>query len=227
MHDLMTMCKMRHAIKHGHPERVKRMLKYWTPMFYGGGSYNYSNELMELLHNVEHDWPRESANVVFDGMLVNTTGEVAGFTEGDICVEQLNDRIKEQAHGVNASPEYLERVVPAIGVIQQLTKNTYKDLGVEEINQHHAKVRQHTDVHLLLDHLIKAKIFQFAEDKASDHAVVDLYRNGLQQLAGHEGGHARHLARHFTTLRTRHGPTHPLAYSAAAADRLRAGRSTR
>jgi hypothetical protein len=44
-------------------------------MYYGGGSYNSSNELMELLHNVEHDWPKESADVVFDGMLVNTTGE--------------------------------------------------------------------------------------------------------------------------------------------------------
>ena len=44
-------------------------------MFYGGGSYNYSNELMELLHNVEHDWPPESVNVIFDGMLVNMTGE--------------------------------------------------------------------------------------------------------------------------------------------------------
>jgi hypothetical protein len=27
MHDLMTMREMRHAIKHGHPERIKRMLK--------------------------------------------------------------------------------------------------------------------------------------------------------------------------------------------------------
>ena len=30
-------------------------------------------------------------------------------------------------------------------------------------------------------------------------------RNGLQRLAGEDGGHARHLAQHFTTLRTRHG----------------------
>ncbi|KAK7021001.1 hypothetical protein R3P38DRAFT_3318279 [Favolaschia claudopus] len=61
MHDLMTMREMRHAIKHGHPERVERMLKYWTPIFYAGGSYNYANELMELLHNLIHDWPSEAA----------------------------------------------------------------------------------------------------------------------------------------------------------------------
>jgi hypothetical protein len=205
MHDLMMMREMCHAIKHGHPERVKRILKYWVPMFYGGGSYNYSNELMELLHNVEHDWPRESANVVFDSMIVNTTGEEVSCTEGDLRVEQLNDAIKEQAHGVNATPEYLEKITPAIGVIQHLTKHIYEDLGVEELNQHHAKVRQHKDIHILLDHLVEGKIFQFCEDKVSDHALVDLYRNGLQRLAGEDGGHARHLARHLATLRTRHG----------------------
>ncbi|KAJ7827097.1 hypothetical protein B0H13DRAFT_2374013 [Mycena leptocephala] len=55
MHDLMTIREMRHAIKHGHPERMERMLKYWTPMFYAGGGFNYANESMELLHNLNHD----------------------------------------------------------------------------------------------------------------------------------------------------------------------------
>jgi hypothetical protein len=55
MHDLMTMREMRHAVKHGHPERMQRMIKYWVPMFYAGGGYNYANECMELLHNLIHD----------------------------------------------------------------------------------------------------------------------------------------------------------------------------
>jgi hypothetical protein len=71
-HDLMTMRDMRDSIKRGHPMRLRRMLKYWTPMFYAGGGYNYSNELMELLHNIEHDWPRQAAQTIFNGMLVNS-----------------------------------------------------------------------------------------------------------------------------------------------------------
>ena len=74
-------------------------------MLYSGRSYNYLNELIELLHNMEDDWPPECANITFDGMLVNTTGKEAGYTEGNICVEQMNDSIKEKAHGVNASPK--------------------------------------------------------------------------------------------------------------------------
>lgn len=214
-HDLMTMREMRHAIKHGHPTRIKRMLKYWAPMFYAGQRYNYSNEIMEFLHNTEHDWPRESVSVAFNGMLVNTTGSVAGHTEGDLRCEQLNESIKDKAHGVNATPEYLEQITPAIGVIQHLVDHVYKDLGVEEINQHHAKVRQHLDSHLILDHFINTDIFDFPEDKPSDHAVVDLYRGGCQGLSGANGGHARHLARHVKRLRTRHG----LAVSEVEVDR--------
>lgn len=33
MHDLMIVQEIRHAIKHGHPERMQRILKHWTPMF--------------------------------------------------------------------------------------------------------------------------------------------------------------------------------------------------
>ncbi|KIM91756.1 hypothetical protein PILCRDRAFT_94385 [Piloderma croceum F 1598] len=202
-HDLMTMHETRHSIKHGHPEQLKRMLKYYIPMFYGGGSYNYSNELMELLHNMEHDWPPECANITFDGMLVNTTGKEAAFTEGDIHVEQMNDSIKEKAHGVNTSPEYLEKITPALGVLHHLTEHIYTDLGVEEINSLHAKVKQHVDVRGYVDHLVDYKIFRWESDTASNHAVVDLYRNGLPQLAGPEGGHAKHLIRHKNRLRKR------------------------
>jgi hypothetical protein len=84
MHDLMTVREIRIAIKHGHPERMQRMLKYWTPMFYAGGSYHYANESMELLHNLEHDWHKETALVLGAGMLVNNKGTSAKFKETDI-----------------------------------------------------------------------------------------------------------------------------------------------
>ncbi|KAJ7506208.1 hypothetical protein B0H11DRAFT_2169972 [Mycena galericulata] len=183
-HDLMTLREMRHAIKHGHPGRIRRMLKYWAPMFYAGGSYNYAHETMELLHNIIHDWPKQTAEILEAGMLFNTKGGPADFLEGDMGVEHFNDVIKEHVHGSNASPALLEKI--------HLTAQMYRDLGVEDLNQHHAKVRQHKDV------------FDFGNDKISKQNVVDLYRHGLSRLAGSTGGHAKHLARHKLRFRTRH-----------------------
>ena len=207
IHDLMTLREMRHAIKHGHPTRIHRMIKYWLPMFYTAGSYNYANECMELLHNVCHDWPKDYAQVAFNGMLVNPSGRADGWNETDLRVEHLNDDIKERAHGSNATPNLLEKITPAMGHVQNLTDQLFEDLGVEQQNQRHADVLQHRDVQIVTAHLLKTKIFDFHHDKPSTHTVVDLYRWGISRLAGKNGGHAKHLARHILRLRARHSDT--------------------
>ncbi|KAJ7213112.1 hypothetical protein GGX14DRAFT_534293 [Mycena pura] len=203
MHDLMTLREMRHAIKYGHPERMERILKYWTPMFYAGGSFNYANESMELLHNLNHDWPPDISPILRGGMLINNKdGKAGNFKETDIRVEQLNKSIKSHARGANASPGLLEKITPAIGHVQELTEKMFDDLGVNDEDQHHAHVRQHKDVILLLEHLSESNIFDFSRDKSSDHTVIDLYRTGLYRLAGPDGGHAKHLRRHLLRSRT-------------------------
>ncbi|KAF8225199.1 hypothetical protein L208DRAFT_1119482, partial [Tricholoma matsutake] len=79
MHDIMTMHEMQHAVKHGHPERLQCMLKYWTPMFYAGRGYNYSNECMELLHNLIHDWPKDTALILHCGRVTSPTRQPHHF----------------------------------------------------------------------------------------------------------------------------------------------------
>ncbi len=203
-HSLVTLREMRNAIKYGHPTRMLRMLKYWTPMFYAGGSYNYSNEDMELLHNLLDEWPDDSAGVILAGMLVNTTGRDDVFKEGDLEVEHLNKSIKGRAHGANASPALLEKVTPALGQVQQLTQEICDELGVDALNQRHSHVRQEKDVALLVTHLMKANVFNFGKDVKSAHTAAPLYPEGLRKLAGASGGHAKHLARHKLRLRARH-----------------------
>ncbi|KAJ6578556.1 hypothetical protein B0H19DRAFT_1208163 [Mycena capillaripes] len=211
MHDLMTMREMRHAIKHGHPERVERMLKYRTPIFYAGGSFNYANESMELLHNLIHDWPPETAEILRAGMLMNNQGKSNTFKEADIRVEQFNKSIKSHAQGANAQPGLLEKITPAIGHIQKLTEKLFHELGVFDEDQHHTDVSQHKDVTLLLEHFHKYNIFDFSRDTVSNHLVVDLFRTGLHRLAGPDG-HARHLRRHVLRSRHRHHNELPPGY---------------
>ncbi|KAL0577988.1 hypothetical protein V5O48_003991, partial [Marasmius crinis-equi] len=158
-HDLMTLREMRHAIKHGHPTRIHGMLKYWAPMFYAGEGYNYAQETMELLHNLQHDWPDSSANVLLPSMLCNRQGRSDSFLEGDLVNEHYNDRIKEHAHGTNASPLTLSRHSPTAGHLQDLSDHLFEDLGVEDLgvealNQKHHHVEQHQDVAELTKYFI-------------------------------------------------------------------------
>ena len=205
LYHLMTLREMRRAIKYGHPTRIHRMLKYWMPMFYAGGSYNYANECMETLHNLNTDWPEDTAQILLPAMLVNTTGNEDGFKECDLDVEHLNNNIKARAHGTNASPDLLKNVTPAIGELKGLTDQLFHDLGVEAVYQRHHHVQQTKDVEVLLAHFNRHHVFR--KDVSTDHAPVDLLRAGLQRVAGRNGGHAKHLTRHKLRLRTRHGDT--------------------
>ncbi|KAJ7810639.1 hypothetical protein B0H14DRAFT_3090741 [Mycena olivaceomarginata] len=173
---------MRHAIQHGLPEWMERMLKYWTPMFYAGGSFNYANEA---------------------GMFINNQGKRTTFKETDIHVKQFYKSIKSHAHGSNARPGLLEKITPAIGHIQELSENIFVNLGVFNEDQRHTDVSQHKDVILLVEHLCKSNIFDFSKDTTSDHLV---------RLAGPQGGHARHLQRHLLRSRIRHHNELPPGY---------------
>lgn len=196
---------MQHAIKYGHPQRIQRMIKFWLPIYYAAGSYNYANKCMELLHNMIHDWPKDFAQVVFNGMLVNPSGKAGEFKPTDIRVEHLNDQIKERAHGSNATPNLLSKITPAMGHLSQLTDRLFSDLNIEHQNQQHIHVSQHRDIELLVKHFIKQKIFDFNSDARSEHAVVDLYQSGCIQLAGKNTGYSNHLKRHILRLCVRHG----------------------
>ncbi|KAF8128811.1 hypothetical protein K438DRAFT_1645168 [Mycena galopus ATCC 62051] len=136
--------------------------------------------------------------------MIMNAGRATSFKETDIRVEQFNNSIKAHAHGVNARPALLEKITPALGHVQNLTDQICVELGVDIENKHHADVRQDKDVGLLLKHRCAEKIFNFAADIPSEHAVIDLYRGGLQRLAGPDGGHAKHLRRHYLRFRTRH-----------------------
>ncbi len=204
LHDLMTLREMRDAIKKGHPTRILRMLKFWAPMFYAGGGYNYSHETMEFLHNIVHDWPSDTAEVLLAALLVNTTGRKDNFVEGDLDVEHLNNAIKARAHGPNATPKLLEKITPAIGELRQLVQQLFDDLNVEGIYQRHAHVKQDEDVVKLVTYMRSKHVFLWNRDEASSHKVPDLLRDGLLKLSGRNGGHMKHLMRHKLRLRSRH-----------------------
>ncbi|KAF8998784.1 hypothetical protein BDQ17DRAFT_1219056, partial [Cyathus striatus] len=126
------------------------------------------------------------------------------FKPTDLHIEHLNDHIKERAHGSNASPSVLEKIVPAMGYVQKLTDCVFEEMGVEDLNQQHNHVQQKTDIAITIRHMKKHHIFDFEQDHKSAHLVIDLFHHGLQCISGVDGGHKKNLARNKLQLRERH-----------------------
>ena len=107
---------------------------------------------------------------------MNFTGTPRKFKETNIQVEQFNKTIKSHTSGTNAWPGVLEKITPALGHVQGLTKQLSFGLGIEADDQHHTVVKQHKDVQPLVDHLCQFKFFDFSGNRLSEHGVINLYQ---------------------------------------------------
>jgi hypothetical protein len=97
-------------------------------MFYVGGSFNYANEAMELLHNLNHDWPSDISPILRGGMFMNNQGKRDTFKETDIRVEHFNKNIKSHAHGANLNfPSDTDNIADDIAELEQLDRELMLD----------------------------------------------------------------------------------------------------
>ncbi|KIY72127.1 hypothetical protein CYLTODRAFT_389379 [Cylindrobasidium torrendii FP15055 ss-10] len=208
MHHLMTLREMRHAISMGHPSRILTILKHWMPMFYAAKSYNYAQEMMELLCNLIIEWPDDTSRVMQFGMLFNGQGRRHHHKEADIANEQYNKTIKSHIHGTNSSPTSLQTHAPAQAHLEELTDNLFDALGVQSASERHTKVQQHADIALMAAHLVDHRVFLFdARVDVKACPLTDLYRQGMIGLHGEKGGFAGHIARFKLRQRHRDGAT--------------------
>lgn len=94
--------------------------------------------------------------------------------------------------------------MPASGHAQDITKQIFKDLKVEEVYQCHAHLQQKKDVQVLVLHMMRNRVFDFDNDRQSEHVVTDLFCTGFYWLAGQNGGHIKHLLHYQLHLCTHH-----------------------
>ena len=114
LHDGLILREFSDAIKSGDSGRVLLVLKLRAFSYRGSGHSKYAYEVLHLLHNVTHVWPkpvvfvhfifggvRQLTNtfrkIVLNNWLVNPTGKANSFVELDLMQEHLNYWIK--VHG--------------------------------------------------------------------------------------------------------------------------------
>ena len=108
------------AIKSGDSGRVLLVLKLWAFSFRGSGRAKYAYEVLHLIHNITHVWPkpvvfvhfyilrscsadhRTHRNIVLNNWLVNPTGKANSFVELDLMQEHLNYWIKVCSYRASA-----------------------------------------------------------------------------------------------------------------------------
>ncbi|KAI0704499.1 hypothetical protein C8T65DRAFT_741054 [Cerioporus squamosus] len=188
LRDALLLRHFADAIKAGHSDHMVTVLKLWALGFRAMGRTKYAHELLHLIHNIVHVWPPALRNVIMKNWLVNTTGKPEGFIPVDLLQEHLNFWIKVvyQAHGANASWEWLATIAPCINTLRQLASQMHAELGSHQGSKHAAPDLS-KDIATLMASLREHTVYvQERARKFNDQVapVPNVYTAGIHNLAG-------------------------------------------
>ncbi|KAJ6517845.1 hypothetical protein DFH09DRAFT_1428362 [Mycena vulgaris] len=175
------------AIKAGDSGRVVLVVKLLALSFRGNGRSKYAYEMLHLIHNLTHVWPKGIRAIVLNNWLVNPTGNPFSWVEVDLMQEHMNFWIKTiyQAHGSAASWEWLAMVAPCITALRHLSTSIINILGSDQGTKHEPADLS-TDIRLLMKSLAENHVYQiqgrvFAEEDGAP--TLDVITAGIQQLS--------------------------------------------
>ncbi len=108
--DALILYEFNDAIKGGYSGRIVRVLKALALMYRGSGQTKYAHELLHLIHNLTHVWPKplryvpshsltapltiSCSNIMMKNWLVNPTGRPNAWVPVDLLQEHMNFWIK-------------------------------------------------------------------------------------------------------------------------------------
>ncbi|KAG6835025.1 hypothetical protein H0H93_005508 [Arthromyces matolae] len=131
--DLLMVTELVNAVSVGDFGRVEDMLPDLACMFRGGGSNNYSTEILYFLHNLKEVWTPEFANIMRDNMLVNVSGLAGHWMAIDLNIEHLIGYLKVLfvAKGIYSNWERLGNLSACIGQLQTIKARVTRSLGTQ------------------------------------------------------------------------------------------------
>ncbi|CDO77825.1 hypothetical protein BN946_scf184689.g3 [Trametes cinnabarina] len=189
MRDALTLREFTDAVKAGDSGRVVNVLKLWTLSFRGSGRSKYAHKMLHLIHNLTHVWPAPLRQIILNNWLVNPTGKANAWVEVDLMQEHLNFWIKNiyQAHGSNASWEWLVAISPCVDILRQLAAQINADLGARQ-GLKHTNPALEKDIAHLMDSLKEHSVYSVDPGRCAGDApkssVPNIVALGCAALPG-------------------------------------------
>ncbi|KAJ7280067.1 hypothetical protein C8J57DRAFT_1464500 [Mycena rebaudengoi] len=174
------------SIKAGDSGRIVLVLKLLALSFRGNGRTKYAYEMLHLIHNLTHVWPKPIRDIILKNWLVNPTGKPFSWVEVDLMQEHMNFWIKTiyKAHGSAASWEWLGMVAPCVTALRHLSTSIINILGSDQGTKH-APADLVTDIEVLMESLAEHEVYEikgrvFAEGDGAP--TPDVITAGIHQL---------------------------------------------
>lgn len=155
--------------------------------FWGAGSTNYGNELLELACNFLYEWSDDLRLTVLENYLVNSTGKRGHWFELDLLQEHFNFWIKalfnSKSHDFD-SKHLSEAVGLNISGISSLRERFPGLFGLKKNGGKHREVRVSDDINRLGAHFREEHILVWEAGRSHPYQVGNEFSAGMTVLKG-------------------------------------------
>ncbi|TFK65150.1 hypothetical protein BDN72DRAFT_962706 [Pluteus cervinus] len=207
LRDSLTSREFTEAVKSGDSGRILLVIKIWALSFRGSGRTKYAYEMLHLIHNLTHVWPKPIREIVLHNWLLNPTGNPNSFVELDLVQEHLNYWIKVfyKAHGANATWEWLQLVSPCVNALRHLASTLNDGLGSYQ-GTRHAPPDLSNDISLIMESLTEHKVYEIIPGRMIDKDDVptkDIVTVGIEALTDNSKNPLKEYNEAFVRLQRR------------------------
>ncbi|KAJ7116291.1 hypothetical protein C8R46DRAFT_1264083 [Mycena filopes] len=175
------------ATAEGDIGRVFEVIKLLRFSFWGAGSTNYGNELLELACNFLYEFSEDLITAVLNNYLVNPSGRRGHWLELDLLQEHFNFWIKRlfnsKSHDFD-SKHLSEAVGLNIAGISKLRETFPGLFGLKQNGQRHKDASTAHDINRLGTHLRKHHILEYEAGRDQPYQVSNEFGAGHSKLLG-------------------------------------------
>ncbi|KAF4575304.1 hypothetical protein EYR36_006663 [Pleurotus pulmonarius] len=187
LRDSLWYYKMCNAVSDGDIGRVAEVIKILRFYFWGSGSSNYGNELLELACNFLYDFPEELQTALLNNWLVNPSGKPGCWHELDLLQEHNNLQIKTMFNERNLdfdSP-FLQNVISLnVRGFSQFRSFMSSFFDVNLASGKHCSPDLDADINTLAAHHRTNEVFVFKAGRDQSWSSPDFFATGINKLAG-------------------------------------------
>jgi hypothetical protein len=155
--------------------------------FWGAGSTNYGNELLELACNFLLEFPPALKTAILNNYLVNPSGLRGHWLELDLLQEHFNFWIKRlfnsKSHDFDAR-HLAEAVSLNISGFSALRDRFPGLFGAKKNSHHHTDAKKRDDIDALGVHYRHDKVLSFVSKRDQVYSVKDEFAAGYDILSG-------------------------------------------
>ncbi|KAF7971926.1 hypothetical protein HWV62_19447 [Athelia sp. TMB] len=174
-----------YAVPDGDVGRLYEILKIWIFVFTGTSNRNYSDYMLDFYCLFKYEASQDLSNAILQNMLVNVTGDLGKWIEGDLLQEHYNRWLEDMVgkKGGEFDDEfYRHTLAPNVNHFLRLKEQIESAFDLKARSKAHTSPHLRSEYQRLLAMYKEEELHLFRSGRTLGHAAINYFGRGYKRL---------------------------------------------